>query len=455
MADEQKKPEAEQAAKPTEQSQKQGRGGKPVPTPDAMFRKHRVLPDAKTIFSHAIPPLADVKDDCIVVPDASVLLAPYQEIGKATLNEIKTTYETLIRQKRFIIPGQVAREFASSRPRLIGEVINTLSKFAGMLKLQCGDEKPELPILQHAAENDAFNQAWSDATKSLGGLRQSVAMVVDAVKSWALNDPISLMYRELFKSEFILDSPVDEQKLPAELGRRFDHKIPPGYIDEGKDDGGVGDYLIWLTILEIGQTRKQPVLFVTGEKKADWFHGSIEGPFSPRFELLEEFRQASGGQGFYAAPLHVALQLFGVSDEESIDQVKRSEEKTSLQISLFGDVLQHSVSTREDIKYRLLKVKKLHRYVTHRESQWRQAFSAASYDESRSILRATATGVKSRIANMPELQIVMSLANSLRDAGSTEYADYVYSTCEEKINSIFRELQSVLEIILSQLVRSF
>jgi hypothetical protein len=325
MAEQEKKPEAEHAAKPAEQSPKQGRAGKPAPTPDAMFRKHRVLPDAKTIFSHAIPRLADVKDDCIVVPDASVLLAPYQEIGKATLNEIKATYQKLIQQERFIIPGQVAREFAANRPRLIGEVINTLSKFAGTLNLQCGNEKPELPILQHAAENEAFNQAWFDAAKSLGELRESFAKVVDAVKSWALNDPISLLYRELFKPELILDLPADEHKLPAELRKRFDHKIPPGYIDEGKEDGGVGDYLVWLTILEIGRTRKQSVLFVTGEKKADWVHGSIEGPFSPRYELLEEFRQASGGQGFYAAPLHVALQLFGVSDQESIEQVKRSE----------------------------------------------------------------------------------------------------------------------------------
>lgn len=336
-ADQAAKPKGEdQAAKPADQSQKQARVGKPAPTPDAMFRKHRVLPDAKTIFSHAIPPLAKVKDRCIVVPDASVLLAPYQEIGKTTLGEIKATYETLIGAGRFIIPGQVAREFASNRPRLIGDVINTLSSFAKELHLKCGEAKPELPILQHATEFDAFSKAWTASAKSLGDLQRAFGDVIDAVKSWALNDPISLIYRKLFKSEIILDLPIDEQKLPAELRKRFDHKIPPGYIDEGKDDGGIGDYLIWLTILEIGRTHNRPVLFVTGEKKADWVHGSVEGPFSPRFELLEEFRQASGGQGFYVAPLHIALQLFGVKNQETLDQVKRSERVVSEQLALPG-----------------------------------------------------------------------------------------------------------------------
>jgi hypothetical protein len=48
---------------------------------------------------------------------------------------------------------------------------------------------------------------------------------------------------------------------------RFANQIPPGYKDAGKADEGIGDYLIWETILEIGRTRKASVIFVTGGEK--------------------------------------------------------------------------------------------------------------------------------------------------------------------------------------------
>src|SRR5262249_48178151 len=62
--------------------------------------------------------------------------------------------------------------------------------------------------------------------------------------------------------------------IAKELEYRIVHKIPPGYKDASKDDRGVGDLLIWMTILEIGAERQKPLLFVTGEEKADWQHRS-------------------------------------------------------------------------------------------------------------------------------------------------------------------------------------
>ena len=52
------------------------------------------------------------------------------------------------------------------------------------------------------------------------------------------------------------------------------HHIPPGYKDAGKEDSGIGDLLIWHTILELGKVHKKSVIFVSGDEKPDWFKQS-------------------------------------------------------------------------------------------------------------------------------------------------------------------------------------
>jgi hypothetical protein len=84
--------------------------------------------------------------------------------------------------------------------------------------------------------------------------------------------------------------------------QRFEDKIPPGYEDSDKLGERVyGDVILWFQLLEHAKATKTPVVFVTDDRKEDWWirrKGKIIGP---RSELLHEMRSDAGVQ-FYMYP---------------------------------------------------------------------------------------------------------------------------------------------------------
>src|SRR5262249_23484684 len=133
--------------------------------------------------------------------------------------------------------------------------------------------------------------------------------------SWEWNDPVSLLYGTLFPKEVVVDTAKPHNDIREEHARRFANKIPPGYKDQSNEHQGIGDLLIWLTILELGSARQSSVIFVSGEEKADWWHRSEHQYLYPRYELVDEFRRASGGHSFHIVKFSKFLELFGASDQ--------------------------------------------------------------------------------------------------------------------------------------------
>lgn len=70
------------------------------------FFAERVYADAPAIFSWHPKCFQEVKDDCLVVLDANVLLAPYTAVSQKNLSVIAETYKALIRKGRLVVPGQ-------------------------------------------------------------------------------------------------------------------------------------------------------------------------------------------------------------------------------------------------------------------------------------------------------------------------------------------------------------
>src|SRR5258708_25844127 len=97
-----------------------------------IFIAQSVYPEAASIFTSQLKSLEEIKDDCYIVLDTNVLLAPYiigkEDPGKNDLLEAcQRIYRSLIEKKRLTIPGQVAREFANRRVDKIGELYQQLS----------------------------------------------------------------------------------------------------------------------------------------------------------------------------------------------------------------------------------------------------------------------------------------------------------------------------------------
>jgi uncharacterized protein YfkK (UPF0435 family) len=92
-----------------------------------IFILNSLYPEADAIFSFKPQPLEDIKDKCLVVLDTNVLLVPF-DTGKDSLQQIKATYERLIKTEQLVVPGRVAREFAKNRSEKLKTIYQQISR---------------------------------------------------------------------------------------------------------------------------------------------------------------------------------------------------------------------------------------------------------------------------------------------------------------------------------------
>ena len=90
--------------------------------------------------------------------------------------------------------------------------------------------------------------------------------------------------------------PFDEQTLPdlyKEADDRYKLLKPPGFKDakEKEDERKYGDFILWKQILEFAKKESRPIIFVTGEKKEDWWVKKNNKIISPHVELRREFHE--------------------------------------------------------------------------------------------------------------------------------------------------------------------
>lgn len=309
-----------------------------------IFIWNKIYPNAEDIFATELKSVEQVKNKCLFVLDTNALLLPYTTSSKS-IDEIKKVYAKLIKEKRLFIPGQVAREFAKNRPEKIKELFQKLNrKKTEIKKLYQG----QYPLLQGIkVYEDAIKQE-KEIDELLKDYTKKIDKVVNQIKKWTWNDPVSVVYNKLFSKETIIDFKIDEQKIKTDLDKRYSHKIPPGFKDENKEDLGIGDLLIWYTILELSEKQKLDIIFVSGEEKTDWYYKSEGQALYPRFELLSEFRQKSDKKSFHIVKLSELLELFG-ADDQVIEEVK-FEEKTTTQRLTFGH-LSAEIQRIEKIAY--------------------------------------------------------------------------------------------------------
>jgi rRNA-processing protein FCF1 len=291
-----------------------------------LFHLTEKFPDAKTIFSTFVPPLEECKDSALIVLDTNVLLLPY-EIPPKNLNEIANTYKLLLKQNRVFIPSQVVREFAKIRGEKIKNLYHNIS-----LKQNLSVRIESYKLLESETNYKDLIKEEEALNQKINEYRKTVSKVLETIRSWHWNDPISSLYRELFTHEIIVDLKMTPDEVEKDLNRRLANRISPGFKDASKDDKGIGDVIIWNTILQLGKEQKRPIIFVTGEEKTDWMLKSSKETLYPNFELIEEFIRASDGAAFHILKFSELLDLFGV-ETEVIKEVKKEELEIGQNIS--------------------------------------------------------------------------------------------------------------------------
>lgn len=273
--------------------------------PDPLVRQ-RVFPEPAQVFAFSPVHLKEALQTGVVVVDTNVLLVPYTT-GPASLDQIRQTFERLARDDRLRVPGQVAREFADNRAEKLKTLFQQLSR-----KREISLPRSQYSLLEGipaykdiTTREDTLIAALEEYRKAIGGLLDTIAM-------WQWDDPVSQIYRELFKPSTVIEPEIDRENLLEELKYRQGHRIPPGYKDAGNEYSGIGDLLIWKAILKIGKTESRHLIFVSGDEKTDWRYQSEKRALYPRIELLDEYRIASSGNSLLMITFAELLEQFDV-----------------------------------------------------------------------------------------------------------------------------------------------
>lgn len=109
------------------------------------------------------------------------------------------------------------------------------------------------------------------------------------------NDYVLDEVTNLFENKIGKEFSKDElQKIYYEGKERYAQRIPPGFKDlELKKDKGekhiYGDLIIWKELINFVKKNKKPLIFVTDDRKEDWWTIVKGKTIRPREELIKEF----------------------------------------------------------------------------------------------------------------------------------------------------------------------
>jgi hypothetical protein len=291
------------------------------------FIKSAKYPTPLDTFGFKLETIPNIKNSCLFVLDANVLLLPYGA-DASSLNAIKTVYQKLSTQKRLFIPAQAAREFFDNRSKKLADIHELLSKKMN----QSFQFISSHPFLNEITEFKTVIEKENQLKDLMKDYRKAITKTLDIIQSWGWDDPVSKMYHEVLFNCVLSGSEICEKEVEADLARRNSLKIPPGYKDSGKSENQAGDLLIWHELLRLGSTNKQHVIFVSGDEKADWWHQSGGKNLYPRFELVDEFRTKTEGRSFHIISLSDLLRIFN-ADADVVDAIETTERNAFISTS--------------------------------------------------------------------------------------------------------------------------
>ena len=247
----------------------------------------------KTRFAWYFSPSHDELDHIwkcgVLTVDANVLLDLYRYH--------KETRDSLLRSLSKFQGGrwlsyQSCQEFFQNRTRVIAssnqafkKAKQQIDKLDSTLRSAC-DQLKSNSIIPHIIA-ESLEKA---VLQSMVTARQKIDDAEQEYPQYFKDDPILDELCYLFNG--CVGEPFTEEELYALTGVAEDRRqkrIPPGYMDEDKDeDRRYGDFFMWRQIIDHARAERLPIVFVTSERKEDWWEQISGRTIGPRRELMQE-----------------------------------------------------------------------------------------------------------------------------------------------------------------------
>jgi hypothetical protein len=230
---------------------------------------------------------------CIFAIDANILLNLYR-YSDSTREELLKILHSL--RDRLWIPHQAALEYLRDRLGVIGQQEKT---YEGMLRTLEDALKRFKDSRQHPFISQNLLAEFSSVlNKVKDELTSNRKQHIDRISSDAVLDQVGSLLEGRVGSDM---SSEEKAKIIPDAKDRYLRKVPPGYRDAGKDKsdndfediGRFGDFIIWKQIIDKAGSSKSGIIFVTDDRKDDWWLISSGKTVGPLPELIQEFRRES------------------------------------------------------------------------------------------------------------------------------------------------------------------
>ncbi|MFZ5763408.1 MAG: PIN-like domain-containing protein [Thermodesulfobacteriota bacterium] len=234
-------------------------------------------------------------DSAVLTVDANVLLDLYR-YHENTRNSLLKCLESF--KGRVWLSRQAAEEFFRNRSKVIVAASKGFKQAADELtKLR---KAASTAVEQLQGNRIVPTEIVEELNTSISGaLTKAESEIADAearYPNFLEEDPILSALLEIFDGS--VGKPFAEDELKAaksEGDSRKKNSVPPGYMDDDKDgDRPYGDFFLWRQVLDHAKSIAQPMLFVTSERKEDWWEIHSGKTIGPRLELLREAHEYSG-----------------------------------------------------------------------------------------------------------------------------------------------------------------
>lgn len=253
----------------------------------------------KTVFSEYYPISKEVIkntwDKGIFCYDANVLLNLYR-YSNETRNKIFENMEYFI--EKTIMPYQACYEYHNNRRGVEDSLLSSYDEIIKIIEqavntLESGDLAKYRKHCALDIDKDIIKPIKSTTTKVVKKINDTKSNHSSFLNASEIHERISLLFNGKISDKFSED---ELKKIYTEGKSRYEKKIPPGFADyDNKKNKGenslYGDLIIWKHLIEISRDKECDIIFVTDDRKKDWWdihHGQTKGALP---ELYREFKE--------------------------------------------------------------------------------------------------------------------------------------------------------------------
>lgn len=269
--------------------------------------------------------LSRIWEDGIFVLDANVLLNLYR-YSEGTREEL---LGVLCRIKdRLWVPRQVADEFHSNRQSVIevqrsaySAVQRSLSEARKEIEQKLGEMHTDPGIVEAKDLRKQVEESFQTLINEAERLQSDAAIQSIQPTDSPDDDEIWQVVVEIV-GDSVGDglSPIRMQEVLDTGPRRYESKVPPGYEDAKKPgDDKFGDLILWFETIDKAKETNKPILFVTDDRKEDWWSKSGKVSY-PHPNLGNEMHRVAGVLYHMFMPLDLMKWAGPRVDQEISDE---------------------------------------------------------------------------------------------------------------------------------------